>query len=122
MAALIHRSTSGKGQKIDVPMFETMTKFFLNDHMSGLTYDPPLDKGGYIRQLSRDRRPYQTKDGYVCALIYNNKHWTNFFKATGREDVLTTDPRFVHRPDRLAEVREAAERLAGARDELRPRP
>ena len=37
-------------------------------------------------------------------------------------DSYTTDPRFVHRPDRLAEVREAAERLADARDELRPRP
>ncbi|MBI1847505.1 MAG: homogentisate 1,2-dioxygenase [Candidatus Rokubacteria bacterium] len=33
----------------------------------------------------------------------------------------TTDPRFVHRPDRLAEVRALAERLADARDELRPR-
>ena len=31
-----------------------------------------------------------------------------------------TDPRFVHRPDRLAEVRGLAERLADARDELRP--
>jgi homogentisate 1,2-dioxygenase len=37
-------------------------------------------------------------------------------------DGYTTDPRFVHRPDRLAEVREAAERLTDARDELRPRP
>ena len=32
----------------------------------------------------------------------------------------TTDPRFTHRPDRLAEVRAAAERLADARDTLRP--
>ena len=58
LAALLHRGRTGRGQKIDVPMFETMTKFFLNDHMSGLTYDPPLDQGGYIRQLSPDRRPY----------------------------------------------------------------
>ncbi len=95
LAALVHRGVSGRGQKIDVPMFETMTKFFLNDHLSGLTYDPPLDKGGYIRQLSKDRRPYRTSDGYVCALIYNNKHWTNFFQAIGREEVLKTDPRFA---------------------------
>jgi hypothetical protein len=32
----------------------------------------------------------------------------------------TTDPRFTHRPERLAEVRSLAERLAEARDELRP--
>jgi crotonobetainyl-CoA:carnitine CoA-transferase CaiB-like acyl-CoA transferase len=106
LAALISRGTTGKGQKIDVPMFETMTKFFLNDHMSGLTYDPPLDKGGYIRQLSRDRRPYQTKDGYVCALIYNNKHWTNFFKAIGRESTLTEDPRFASVTTRTQHINE----------------
>jgi hypothetical protein len=32
----------------------------------------------------------------------------------------TTDPRFTHRPERLAEVRALAEGLADARDELRP--
>jgi homogentisate 1,2-dioxygenase len=37
-------------------------------------------------------------------------------------DGYTTDRRFVHRPDRLADVRAAAERLADARDDLRPRP
>jgi homogentisate 1,2-dioxygenase len=36
-------------------------------------------------------------------------------------DGYTTDPRFIHRPDRLAEVRALAERLADARDDLRPR-
>jgi homogentisate 1,2-dioxygenase len=34
----------------------------------------------------------------------------------------TTDPRFAHRPDRLAAVRSLAEGLADARDELRPNP
>jgi formyl-CoA transferase len=106
LAALLARGRTGRGQKIDVPMFETMTKFFLNDHMSGLTYDPPLDKGGYIRQLSRDRRPYQTSDGYVCALIYNNKHWENFFKAMGRENALKTDPRFASVTTRTAHINE----------------
>ena len=37
-------------------------------------------------------------------------------------DAYTTDPRFTHRPERLAEVRSLAEGLADARDELRPPP
>jgi formyl-CoA transferase len=49
------------------------------DHMGGLTYDPPLDKGGYARHLSRDRRPYKTSDGYICVIVYNDKQWENFF-------------------------------------------
>jgi len=49
-----------------------------------------LDKGGYIAAVARPA-PLSDKDGYVCALIYNNKHWTNFFQAIGVGD---TD----HRP------------------------
>jgi crotonobetainyl-CoA:carnitine CoA-transferase CaiB-like acyl-CoA transferase len=89
-----------------------MTKFFLNDHLGGLSYDPPLDKGGYIRQLSKDRRPYQTKDGYVCALIYNNKHWTNFFQAIGREEVLKTDKRFASVTTRTQHINEIYAEIA----------
>jgi len=104
LAALVHRERTGEGQKIDVPMFETMTRFFLNDHLGGLSYEPPLDKGGYPRQLARDRRPYKTKDGYICALIYINKHWENFFKAIGQEERFRTDERFHSVASRLKNV------------------
>ena len=100
----VHRDATGRGQRVDVPMFETMASFVLGDHMGGLTYDPPLDKGGYARLLSPDRRPYQTEDGYICALIYNDKQWDNFFKATGRDD-MRTDPRFRDpSPDALPNI------------------
>jgi crotonobetainyl-CoA:carnitine CoA-transferase CaiB-like acyl-CoA transferase len=95
LGALVARGRTGQGQRIDVPMFETMAAFVLSDHLGGLSFTPPLDRGGYARQMSRDRRPYRTQDGYVCALIYNDKHWRSFFRAIGREEVLTTDPRFA---------------------------
>jgi crotonobetainyl-CoA:carnitine CoA-transferase CaiB-like acyl-CoA transferase len=93
-AALVHRDRSGHGQRVDVPMFETMAGFVMGDHMGGLTFEPPLDKGGYARHLSRDRRPYKTSDGYICVIVYNDKQWESFFKATGRDD-LRADPRFA---------------------------
>jgi crotonobetainyl-CoA:carnitine CoA-transferase CaiB-like acyl-CoA transferase len=58
MGGLMHQLRSGTGQRIDVPMFESMAEFVLIDHLGGLTYDPPLDHGGYSRLLSRHRRPY----------------------------------------------------------------
>ena len=90
-ASLVHRDRTGRGQRVDIPMFETMAGFVMGDHMGGLTYEPPLDKGGYARHLSRDRRPYKTSDGYICVIVYNDKQWENFFKATGRDD-LRSDP------------------------------
>jgi crotonobetainyl-CoA:carnitine CoA-transferase CaiB-like acyl-CoA transferase len=93
-ASLVHRDRTGRGQRVDVPMFETMTSFVMGDHMGGLTYEPPLDKGGYPRHLSRDRRPYKTSDGHVCVIVYNDKQWQSFFEATGRDD-LRNDPKFA---------------------------
>jgi crotonobetainyl-CoA:carnitine CoA-transferase CaiB-like acyl-CoA transferase len=93
-ASLVHRDRTGRGQRVNIPMFETMAGFVLGDHMGGLTYEPPLDRGGYARHLSRDRRPYKTKDGYLSVIVYNDKQWESFFNATGRED-LRNDPKFA---------------------------
>lgn len=93
LAALLARVRTGRGDRVDVPMFETMVAFVLGDHLGGLTFDPPLDRGGYARQLASDRRPYRTRDGYICAMVYNDKQWASFLAATGRDD-LARDPRF----------------------------
>jgi crotonobetainyl-CoA:carnitine CoA-transferase CaiB-like acyl-CoA transferase len=35
----------------------------------------------YPRTVAPNRRPYRTSDGYIAALIYNDKHWDAFTKA-----------------------------------------
>jgi len=112
LAAVIERNRSGQGQRVDVPMFETMVGFVLSDHLGGLTFEPPLDNGGYPRQLSPDRRPYQTRDGYVCALVYTDAHWQRFFQAIGRPDMPAADPRFATFPARQKHVDEVYGELA----------
>lgn len=94
LASLLARERTGRGDKVDIPMFETMVAFVLGDHMGGLTYEPPLDRGGYARQLSPERRPYQTSDGYICALVYNDKQWRGFLREIGQESLMEEDPRF----------------------------
>jgi crotonobetainyl-CoA:carnitine CoA-transferase CaiB-like acyl-CoA transferase len=81
-------------------------EYLLGDHLSGLTFDPPEGPQYYPRLVSKHRRPYATKDGYVCALVYTDTHWKNFFKAIAREDLLQ-DARFsTHggRADNIDEV------------------
>ncbi|MBX9452850.1 MAG: CoA transferase [Mesorhizobium sp.] len=106
LASIVERERTGLGQRVDIPMFETMVSFVLGDHMGGLTFEPPLDAGGYSRQLSPDRRPYQTKDGYVCALIYTDGHWQRFFAAIGRPEMPAADPRFASFVSRMAHIDE----------------
>ena len=93
-AALYSRERTGKGQRVDVPMFESLLQSVLGEHMGGYTFLPQLGEGGYRRMLTKYRRPYETRDGYVCALIYNDKHWKAFFEMIGRPDMLA-DARFA---------------------------
>jgi crotonobetainyl-CoA:carnitine CoA-transferase CaiB-like acyl-CoA transferase len=106
LAAVAERGRSGLGQLIEVPMYETMISMIMGDHLGGLTFEPPLDKGGYARQLSADRRPYQTKDGYICALIYNDGHWRRFFDAIGRPEAFAADARFASFAARIEHIDE----------------
>jgi formyl-CoA transferase len=104
LAALLARQGTGRGQRVDVPMFETMVGFILGDHLGGLSFEPPLDEGGYARQLSHERRPYRTRDGYICALVYNDTQWQRFLAAIGRESLLQEDPRFASFADRSRNI------------------
>jgi crotonobetainyl-CoA:carnitine CoA-transferase CaiB-like acyl-CoA transferase len=87
-AALYFREKTGKGQRIDVPMFEHVLQMILGDHLGGYTFEPQHGDPGYHRILAPDRRPYQTKDGWLCTLIYNDKQWKAFFEVIGKPDML----------------------------------
>lgn len=86
IAALFYRERSGRGQRVDVPMFEGMLSVVLGEHLGGRTFVPPTAGAGYERSLSPDRRPYRTTDGYICALVYTDKHWRKFFEEIGQPE------------------------------------
>jgi crotonobetainyl-CoA:carnitine CoA-transferase CaiB-like acyl-CoA transferase len=113
--ALFARSRTGKGQSVEVPMFETVTQLVLADHMGGFTFDPPDGPYGYARMLAEHRAPYQTRDGYMCVLIYNDKHWRAFFRLIGQEAMFEKDTRFSSHEARSRNIAEvyafAAEQL-----------
>ncbi|MBU6208066.1 MAG: CoA transferase [Alphaproteobacteria bacterium] len=81
MMALFHHARTGEGQEVEVPMFETMASFMLVEHANTALFTPPLGPAIYPRPVSPNRKPYKTKDGYVAALIYNDKHWAAFVDA-----------------------------------------
>ena len=104
LGALFHRANTGRGQRVDVPMFETMAQFILGDHMGGRTFDPPLGPPGYKRSLSPERMPYRTRDSYLCVLAYNDKQWRSFFAAIGRPELPDADPRFADMASRTVHI------------------
>lgn len=93
-AALYARERTGVGQHVEIPMFETMIPYVLGDHLYGHTFVPPKAGFSYPRLMSANRRPYRTKDGHVCCLIYTDQQWTTFLKVVGKSHLMETDPRF----------------------------
>jgi crotonobetainyl-CoA:carnitine CoA-transferase CaiB-like acyl-CoA transferase len=81
MMALFHRERTGEGQEVEVAMFETMASFMLVEHANGAMFAPALGPAVYPRTVAPNRRPYETKDGQIAALIYNDKHWQGFVDA-----------------------------------------
>ncbi|OXR45802.1 Acetyl-CoA:oxalate CoA-transferase [Nocardia cerradoensis] len=79
--ALFHRERTGEGQEVEVAMFETMAAFMLVEHAAGALFEPALTPPGYPRALTPDRKPYRTADGYLAALVYNDKQWNAFVDA-----------------------------------------
>jgi len=116
-AALYHREKTGKGQRIDIPMFEHLLQIVLGDHLGGYGFEPQHGDPGYARILAPDRRPYQTSDGYICTLIYNDKQWKAFFDVIGRPEMLSL-PEFATQQARSQNYQRAYTMVA---DELKKR-
>jgi crotonobetainyl-CoA:carnitine CoA-transferase CaiB-like acyl-CoA transferase len=94
LAALIHRMTSGEGQRVEVPMFDTVLGFNLVEHLSRAAV--PGGTAGYNRILNPFRRPHKTRDGYIAMLPYSDKSWSDLYHAVGHEHELS-DPWFQER-------------------------
>ncbi|MEP6656345.1 MAG: CoA transferase [Betaproteobacteria bacterium] len=94
MLALFHRERTGKGQAVEVPMFESMASFVLAENICGHAFDPPIGPAVYQRLTTPARKPYRTRDGYLAVIVYTDRHWEKFLSIAGRAD-LATDPRLV---------------------------
>lgn len=103
--ALYRRSQTGEGCSIQIPMFENVAKFVLEDHMYLQTFEPPLGGTGDQRILDPLGKPAPTKDGFVCLSANTNKQVFALFDAIGLPE-LKDDPRFSSVAGRFTNVAE----------------
>ena len=93
LAAYIKSLKTGEGNCVEISMFEGMVSYILLEHQYGQIFLPSREKIGYPRLLSKNRKPYKTKNGYICILPYTDKQWFKFFEIINKKE-LKNDKRF----------------------------
>ncbi len=105
LMALLQRTRTGKGASIEVPMFENMVKYVLEEHMYLKTFVPPMGPTGDPRLFETSSRPIQTKDHWIAMSANTDAHAFALFDAIGKPE-LKTDPRFSSVAARFANIAE----------------
>ena len=86
LAALVHRERTGQGQRVEVPMFNSVLSFNLVEHLSRAAVEGGA--AGYARIMSSLRGPHRTRNGYVAIMPYTDANWHSLCRAIDRLDVL----------------------------------
>lgn len=83
LAALRHRDQTGEPVFVEVPMFECVTHFLLEEHFAEATFDPPVGDYGFKRSFDDSLQPMQTKDGWLMIAPYTDERWVAAFEVIG---------------------------------------
>ncbi|WP_209374535.1 CaiB/BaiF CoA transferase family protein [Brevibacterium renqingii] len=120
LAAIHRRHVTGRGQWVDVPMFDVMSDFNLVEQLNDYSFSPPLGEAGWHRTINPARRPHPTTDGWVCVLPYNDRQWRDFLSidnpsiSGGDVPYPTNRDRNAHVEDTQALIAEFAARRSTA--------
>ena len=121
LAALAHREQTGRGQHIDMALFDTQLGWLANQNMNYLV-------GGVVPRRRGNAHPnivpyqdFPTRDGHVIVCVGNDRQFARFAEAI-EEPGLATDSRFATNAARVRNrtelvaiiARRIAERTTGA--------
>jgi crotonobetainyl-CoA:carnitine CoA-transferase CaiB-like acyl-CoA transferase len=103
LAALLQRSRTGEGLRVEVSMFEALTEWVSNalyfSHYGGAA----PERGGASHPIVAPYGPHRTGDGGMVIFgLQNPREWKIFCEAVLDDAALAADPRFADNPARVA--------------------
>ncbi|MBN2220007.1 MAG: CoA transferase [Kosmotogaceae bacterium] len=112
LAALQSRNLTGKGQKVDVAMLDSMVSVLENAIARyAATGEAPVPIGNRHPSIA-PFASFKTLDGIINIAIGNDSLWQKFCEAIGRPEICD-DPKFVNNPARVRNLDELMEILGG---------
>ena len=116
LAALVERQKSGRGQRIDIPLFDSQVAWLANQNMNYLLTGTPPDRRGTAHPKIVPYQAFQTADGYLMLAVGNDSQFANCCASLGCPEV-AEDPRYsansarIENRDELIQI--ITERLTG---------
>ncbi|MFQ5981878.1 MAG: CaiB/BaiF CoA transferase family protein [Woeseiaceae bacterium] len=114
LAALAERERSGRGQTIDVPLFDSQVAWLANQAMNYLLTGTAPGRLGSAHPNIVPYQAFQTADGYLMLAVGNDRQFADCCEILGRADVAdnpkfsTNAARIEHRDELIGII---AERL-----------
>jgi crotonobetainyl-CoA:carnitine CoA-transferase CaiB-like acyl-CoA transferase len=101
LAALIHRGRTGRGQHIDIALYDSQVALLLNSLGAWLNTRSPLPKTGNDHPTAVPNGVFPVADGYVLIATFNDREFGRLADVLGRPE-WRSDPRYARSRDRLA--------------------
>ena len=112
LAGLMHARATGKGQHIDIALFEVQAAMLANQATNWfVSGEVPARLGNAHPNLS-PYQPFPTRDGAVVIAVGNDGQFAALCKALG-DPGIATDPLFATNAVRVEHRRALGERLSG---------
>jgi crotonobetainyl-CoA:carnitine CoA-transferase CaiB-like acyl-CoA transferase len=93
LAALRHCDHTGRGQHIDVPLFDSQVAWLANQNMNYLIGGVVPERRGSAHPNIVPYQVFPTKDGHLMLTVGNDEQFARCVAVMDRED-LASDPRF----------------------------
>jgi formyl-CoA transferase len=100
LAALAHRDVTGRGQYLDLALFDVMVAMLANMNMNYLVTGQPPGRAGNAHQNIVPYQVFAAADGHVIIAVGNDGQYAKFCEVAGCPE-LATDPRFAKNADRV---------------------
>ncbi|KWT97291.1 MULTISPECIES: CaiB/BaiF CoA-transferase family protein [unclassified Variovorax] len=103
LAALLQRGQTGKGQRIDISMLESLAEWTSYPLYYAFEGAAPPPRTGASHATIYPYGPFPTGDGSMVMLgLQNEREWASFCETVLQRPALTADPRFTANFKRVA--------------------
>jgi crotonobetainyl-CoA:carnitine CoA-transferase CaiB-like acyl-CoA transferase len=101
IAALYQRSSSGRGQSIEVPLYDSQVAWLANQAMNYLVGGEVPGRLGTAHPNIVPYQSFRTRDGFIMIAVGNDRQFAECMRCLGMSEV-AADIRFQRNEDRLA--------------------